>query len=999
MGCSNEASQNESMSIAHQTLQPDSQITDIIALRDSDERCSFLAFSQGTTMLLIDPNEPGYPVTESQHFHSPIIVIAPFGDSGLSVFILLRNYNFLIFRLPELVRFGSLSFPTSSPARSLLFHQDSLFSPLLAGRDPTSTATIRFVEGRVRYSTHPKFLALHVVSDAIHVLSVDSDLILRIPVHEPNIVDMAFIEPKSSCCRLVYLADWRSGRRLCFFTLNANGSAFVEEHPEIRELPKDAHSLLPLRKHSEGSLIVFTREGIIRVTARQGGPHTEDRISIFLPSDGIILCSCWLFDDVYLLCDSCGGLTAGFFGTEGCPRTEVLKRVGPTSKVVAIDADRFIVGSPFGDSVLCECQRLEQGLSIAEVKRIPGIAPIMSLSVNRSGILCATGRGDGGSLRLFGDSLTCTKIAEIPILNCEHFFAASIGGILYFCLCFWNQAQIISFNGSELANFSWSSDPVLYFAECDGAVLVVTDDRVRKVIAEDGAVLWEHVFLAQIAAAAHFGLNVAVSDIAGEIHLLRTTDGILIANCTVSQHPVFLSVCEDAIAVLSIENTLTRFNLPDLTPSCVTIPIRILATSLAFCCQDVVIGTCDGCLFRWTPDFVLTVERVGDRPLVFHSLPDGSVIGNADPAFHLAKTRFLLCPCNSAEVTKAGDWVCCLDPTGVSVFTVGKTIRGSSQFILSIPGLVRAVADFSNPSDTFCLIESSDLSQSIVKLGTSGVIATHAQRKARIGVFAVLNFEDKPVIVVGDDGPLLWLLSGQLKVLTSQKVFGTPTAACIFTDLLAVARRGGIEFFKFRKLDDGLWLERKAIADKLPGLRDMVVVNNFLIVADEQRSLTVFTAALQEIRKVSEDTIPKRLKRVAALGRWIFGASEDGSVYCWQLNDNGIIHEIGAFRCDSPIRAFCLVGKRLFYATAGGGIGDFREAIQPELVRLRDSLQQEQITLMPDREVIAPYPGTVSNVFIDLDAIRIIQKLPPALSKAILQRADVSEDELSRIIG
>jgi hypothetical protein len=433
------------MSIAHQTHHPDSQITDIIALRDPDDHCMLVAIAQGTTMHLMDPHQFNYPIVESYPFRSPIITIASFSDSNLFVFVLLRNYDFFIFRIPELIRFGSLASPISCPPQRSIFRRSSFLSPALAGSNPIATAAIRFAESRVCWASHPKFIALHISGDVIHVLSLKSDQIIAVPVREPNIVDMRFLGPTSTCCRLVYLADWKSGRRLRFLTLTGDQSAFAEEPPGPCDVPEDAHSLLPLRERSEGSLIVFTRTGIIRIKAPQGAPRTEDRVLVFLPFDGVILRSCRLSDDVHLICDSSGGLTAGLFPPEGRPRTEFLQNVGPAAAIVALDSSHFIVGTPFGDSMVYECNRLDDHFSIAEVKRIPGSGPIASLSLTNNGMLCAAGRGDTGSLRLFGDSLSCTKIAEIPVSNCFNFFAASIGGLLYLCLCFWDRAHVATF--------------------------------------------------------------------------------------------------------------------------------------------------------------------------------------------------------------------------------------------------------------------------------------------------------------------------------------------------------------------------------------------------------------------------------------------------------------------------------------------------------------------------------------------------------------------------
>lgn len=265
-------------------------------------------------------------------------------------------------------------------------------------------------------------------------------------------------------------------------------------------------------------------------------------------------------------------------------------------------------------------------------------------------------------------------------------------------------------------------------------------------------------------------------------------------------------------------------------------------------------------------------------------------------------------------------------------------------------------------------------------------------------MFNVLDFEGQPLIVIGDDCPSLSLLGARLELLTTRKMPGTPTAACLFRGLLAIARRGAIDFFPVGHLGPMMELGPQRTYDDYSSAREMIVVGAFLIVADEQRSLAVFAAAPSGVKKVAEDTLPKKLRRIAALGRWIFGASQNGSVYCWELADNGLISELGAFRCDSPIRAFCSVHEKLFYATAGGGLGVFSELNESEMVRLRDSLEQERLTLMPDRKVPSTFEWQIPDVFVDRDAIAVIPVLPPAVSRAVLQRARVTADRFAAIL-
>jgi hypothetical protein len=328
---------------------------------------------------------------------------------------------------------------------------------------------------------HPQYIAVHLHSDVIHVIPAESGPVLQVALLDSNVIDMAFIGPTSCSCRLVYLSDSHTHSRVVRVLSLAPGCAsFSEEF--CADVPLDMHSLLPIQARMEASLILFTRDGIVRISAPQRVHPMITRFPVFLPGDGIILAHCHLRDDTYLMCDSCGGLTAGLFSTDVRPRTEFMRHIGPAAALVAVDECRFIVAAPFGDSRLYECRALENGFELAEVRRIAGSGPVVQMLRTPGGILCGTGKGESGSLRFLDNCIRCTPFVEISVLDCLSLFMGNFRELLYICMCFYNETRVVTFNGSELTRVEcdfWESECTLDFTDVEVGILLITEHFVR----------------------------------------------------------------------------------------------------------------------------------------------------------------------------------------------------------------------------------------------------------------------------------------------------------------------------------------------------------------------------------------------------------------------------------------------------------------------------------------------------------------------------------------
>jgi hypothetical protein len=66
-------------------------------------------------------------------------------------------------------------------------------------------------------------------------------------------------------------------------------------------------------------------------------------------------------------------------------------------------------------------------------------------------------------------------------------------------------------------------------------------------------------------------------------------------------------------------------------------------------------------------------------------------------------------------------------------------------------------------------------------------------------------------------------------------------------------------------------------------------------------------------------------------------------------------------------------------------------------LRLRDTLEKTQLTLRADRTVPAPFEWAHEPLFVDLDTLAIVRKLPLKEVATILRDAAVSEKELEAV--
>jgi hypothetical protein len=600
------------------------------------------------------------------------------------------------------------------------------------------------------------------------------------------------------------------------------------------------------------------------------------------------------------------------------------------------------------------------------------------------------------------ESLCCSPIAEIPLSHCQALFTACRGRLLYICVCFCADTHVFTLQGRRLQRLvpaPWDGECAVHFGELGGGLLVVTERSVRVVDAESGEVRASRQFSTRLVAAAHCAARIAVGDV-GRIRILSGSDLHKEQTWNMKEVPVLLAISETHIAIVSVENSVRKIDIESLAETRTWLPEGVGPVSVALTRDGgLLIGTFAGGLLSYSPDLATVLpDQVGpaDSRVMLHTLPDGSVIGSGSPPFQYDDHLISLSCCDCEDIAKSGNYIACLHSKGIAVFAVTDTVVNISRLLLPVPGLGQAFGNTTDPSEIFCFVETANHQHSIVKYRCTTEIAKYDHpANSRASLFVALDFEGRPLLLIGDDKPSITLLDDQFRVVANQKMFGLPTAACLFMNFLVVARPGYIDFFNLTNLDDNYEMERKSIAEGHSIAPDLIVANNFLVASDQAQSLIVYALHGDAIVRVADDTLPKRLNKLAYIEPWIFAASYGSAVYCYRLESDGSIREVGAFQCDSAVLALCVIDTKLWYGTAGGGIGVFEPTADDRLVRLRDALEKENLTLRPDRTVHAMFEWAQVPLFVDFDTLGLVRKLPPKDVERILRNARLTADQLS----
>lgn len=873
------------MIFAHRTLQPDSIITGAAAIRDYEGNFSSIAIAQGTTMHIIDITAPEYPIVESYPFLSPIYVIESAKSDNRPIFILLENLNWFIFELPKIVRFGSLKKPHCTKCNHFIqkinqysyhYSDDILYqsSPL----PPNAIQNIKFAETRVPHSSHPHYFAIQVYHNVVHVISIDEGRPpYEIHTTEPNIVDIAFFGPFTCSTRLAILSDssQSDNRILNLYSLKD------ESPPEftldtIVNLPPDAYHILPLHPEIHSVITVFTNDGLIRITANEGLETIVEHLTAYMTP--IILNTCHFYDDIYLLCDSCGGLTGANFPIEGPISTENMKIIGPSSDILVFDKNRFLITSPFGDSIIYNFCLKSNLFDLTQLHRFESPGPIKCLEFRDDGLVCGSGVDESTSIRLFEKAVSCKKIAEIPISNCLSIFTTDGPDInsIYICMCFYNSTHILIFDGESIAPVKWEESKLpevttILFADVESGILHLTENDVIIRDRKSGDIISTYSFDSKIVSASLSESNLITANEMNVIQILDSNDLHKVKRWKLNKKILLISGTDDFIAVYLIDNTVFLFYFSDSKPLSISLPYLAAPVSMSIVSQDlIIIGTATGYIFKITDSLTkISSENVGEGKIVIHKFVTHKneeeisiLLCSGDPPFQLVgdERNFIsACPCE--DIGRASNFLVCLQREEISIYKVDESLIGTTKIKQSIPYMLSFTYDpegctiVHKDSSSFSSSFNSHLStksdsaketanQSIIKYKRGVEVSRFDfpnNGEHKISFCKLIELCGQNIIVIGDDKPSITLLDESMNKMCWLKTLGTPYTAISYFSYLVVSREGSIDFYQPKFLDTQIEMDRILIADAPIMILDFIVVGKFLVASDALQALTVYS--------------------------------------------------------------------------------------------------------------------------------------------------------------
>lgn len=758
------------MIYTHRTLLPDEQFTEICSIRNMEGKCTHIAVAQGTTMHIIDLSISLDQIKESYPFLSPIEVIDSVKAVKPTVFVLLRNLNYFILELPDIVQYGSLFKPNGCFASRHILSHGNFFANQPQNVSSSTTAAINFNERRILHASHPNFIAVYAYHDVINLIPLNTGEYGKkqktyiINVLQPNIAHMAFLGPTSCSARLAYIADsCNLSRVLMVYKYSEAKNEFVYEFEY--ELPSDSHYIISIQPELQSALAVIASDGVIRINAPEGLPYKVERLSSFMPP--IVLNACYFFDDIYLLCDSCGGLSGMRLPVEGPIATENCKVVGQTSGIVASDRSHFFISSPFGDLVCYTFTKHENYIQIQEFSKIPSIGPIYYLECSNDGLICGTGRGNSSAIRLYEPSIACEKIGEINIENCLAIFTASatneeIGFSIYICLCFYNSTRIVKYDGNNIENVEWpaipnNSDTLLFSDISKNEIIHLSSKRAAIIDRFSGKTIQNFSFLKSIVAATLSFSNLVVANELDIIQVIEKKGLKPIKKFKINKTTLFIAATDAHIAVYLIDNSIYLFCVSDLSNyKTVFLPTFTIPVSMSMFNEDlIIIGTNNGNIIKISNNLeTIITQNFGDSKILlrpeYSKNSELSILCSGDPPFLInhsnnninnnANTKssnasecfpkekevyyynefdsnndircHFICADQCEDISKSDNIMCCLNRSEISIYKSFGTYKGTTKVRQTIPNMLNFV--IIDDSSLICHIEKQEV-HSLIK--------------------------------------------------------------------------------------------------------------------------------------------------------------------------------------------------------------------------------------------------------------------------------------------
>lgn len=1053
------------MIFTHRTLQPDNIITGIAAIRDYEGNFSSIAIAQGTTMHIIDITTPEYSITESYHFLTPISVIESAKSDNRPVFVLLDNLNWYILELPKIVRHGSLQKPCCTKCNHFIqktnqysyhYSDDVLYQS--STLPPNAIQNIKFAESRVLHSSHPHYIAVQVYHNIIHVFPIDEQRPpYEIHTTEPNIVDIAFFGPFTCSTRLAVLSDslMNDNRILSIYSLK-DESTHEFTIDDVINLPSDAYHLLPLHPELHSVINVLTNDGIMRITANEGLEITIEHVTSYMPP--IILHTCHFYDNIYLLCDSCGGLTGANFPIEGPISTENMKIVGPSSGILVFDKKRFMVTSPFGNSVIYDFSLENNSYNLNPSYTFESSGPIKCLDFRDEGLVCGTGVDSNSSIRLFEKAVSCQKIAEIPISNCLSIFVANgpTADSIYICMCFFDCTYIVIFDGESITPVEWSDSKLpsittILFDDVETGILHLSEEEAVVRDRNDGSIISSYSFDSKVISASLSEHNLITADVDNVIFIFNSSNISRRKRLTLNKKIILISGIDDIIAAYLIDNTIFLYNFTEKKQLSISLPYLTAPVSLSLINFDLIIaGTETGKLYKITDSLTnIYSERVGEGKIIIHqfrSKEDNKLIQfcSGDPPFQLVddERNFIkACPCE--DIGRTSNFLVCLQRRNISIYKVDESLVGTTKIKLPKPFML----SFAYDSDGYAIVHkdsssfnsnfnshlstklknnnnntTTEASQSIIKYKRDDEVARYdfPENNIKISFCRLIELKGQNIIVIGDNIPSVTLLDDSMNKMCWLKLLGTPYAATTYFSYLLISREGSIDFFETKFLDGQIEMERLLVVDAQMMTLDFLVVRKYLVASDALQSLTVYSLNEPDtddkssdnniddnndnkkkqidVSIVYHDYSKKQLTKLVLFHDFIFAASLNENIFAFRMDLDGKLTEVGSFRCDSRVLSFAVNENSLFYGTEGGGIKMFELVVDEDYIKVRNQMKELKLNFIANRIPSLPFEWDDTNPFVDIDNLAVLKQIPKKELDKILSKVDVKLEKFNQMI-
>ena len=1006
------------------SLQPDTRITSIVAVKDYEGRFDSIAVAQGSTMHII--NIDNYEITESYPFQSPIEFLESCNCENRPIFILLRNLHWFIFEGNHLENHGSL-FNNYSNRCVHSINQGSPFNnEQLGGPTINATAILRYKESRILHTSHPHFVALHIYHNMIHVIPIDDENRKEpyvIQIVDVNVVDIAFFGPFSVSSRLAVLSDViptipsdasSIERRLTVYSLKNGQDNFTLDFS--LKMPVNAYFLLPLHPRLHSTIDVFTYNGLIRVTALEGVGTNIEHLSAYMPP--IVVEACHFYDDIYLLCDSCGGLTGASLTVDGPLSTENMMMVGPCNSILAIDKNRFVISSPFGDATFYNFSLINNRFQISKLHSIESYGPISCLRIRDEGLLCSTGRGSNTSIRLFESALTCYPMAEIPVERCLSIFAANYSSQnslpFFLCMCFFNQTCIMKYDGKNLNLLDWkdieeiSNSQTILFAknENNNEIIHVSNTRVASINIETGETSSTYGVNGQIVAASltkHY-IVIAIDDDSNIICVLNNKSLSKVKRWKLNKKILLISSTDENISVYLADNTLFLFFLADSKRSQqIPLPHFTTPVSLLTISPDlVIVGTASGNVIRILNSFTrILSENVGESKIILHSIPkskdhqEGNIVCSGAPPFILKENERKFIQVGDCEdIAIIDNFLCCLQKHVIRIYSFNEHLSaGKMKIKQTIPNILSFVFDANN----YVIAHCSNHSILQFQRGIESASYQLPQTDKIISFFKYMDLNGECCTIIGDDFPSITILDSNLQRISWQKMLSTPFNAIMYKSYLVIAREGSLDFFKVKILDGEIEMDRKFIAPAKMLTSDLIVYNSFLITSDINQAITVYSIVHNNLEIISQDNSPKHITNMAMFKDIIFASSLDSMIYMFTVTDNGKLTEIGSYLCDSKVLSFAVNNDYLYFGTEGGGVGVFEQLDDTDYLKLSNELQNLNLETADKKCFPQNFTWNCDNPFINLENLKVLSRIPRRDLQKILKKAQISQEKFDQM--